>query len=93
MDIHKISWFWLANTTSALIGVKTCMFLITKLFGMLTGSLVYVLLKNKLSILLEQRKTSDLKMIFKPMILFPLIGLALLSPIPAIYKNSIEKDE
>lgn len=78
--------FWVVNIVPGLLGVLTSTYVIATFFGIIPGSLVYVMLGNGLGFFFDQDKTPDLKIIFEPHILVPLLLLAGLSIVPIIYK-------
>lgn len=79
--------FWVVNIVPGLLGVRTSTFFITTLVGIIPGSFVYVLLGNGLGHLFDQNLTPNLRIIFEPQILLPLIALAVLSFIPTLYQR------
>jgi uncharacterized membrane protein YdjX (TVP38/TMEM64 family) len=79
--------FWLVNLVPALIGVPLGIFVVTTFVGIIPGTVVYSSIGNGLGAILDEGKTPDLGIIFEPSILLPLVGLALLSLIPVVYKR------
>ena len=79
--------FWLVNIVPALLNVRLRIFIIATFIGIIPGSLVYASLGNGLGTILSSEQTTDLHILFKPSILWPLVGLAVLSLIPVIYKR------
>ncbi len=79
--------FWVVNIVPALLGVKARTFILATFLGIIPGSIIYTSLGNSLNHLFEQGQTPNLKIIFSPEILLPLLGLALLSMLPIIYKK------
>jgi uncharacterized membrane protein YdjX (TVP38/TMEM64 family) len=79
--------FWLVNIVAGLFDVKLSTFFITTVVGIIPGSFVYVSVGNGLGALFAEGKTPDLSIIFKPSILLPILGLAVLSLVPIIYKR------
>jgi len=79
--------FWVINIVPALLKVRLAIFVAATLIGILPGSLVYVMAGNGLGSLLATEQTPDLTIIFNPSIFLPLIGLAVLSLVPVIYKK------
>jgi uncharacterized membrane protein YdjX (TVP38/TMEM64 family) len=75
--------FWLVNLVPALVGVRLPTFVLATLLGILPGTFVYASLGNGLGSLVEE---PDLAVVFKPSLLFPIIGLALLALVPVAYK-------
>ena len=79
--------FWLVNIVPALLNVRLRTYIIATFFGIIPGVLVYVSVGNGLDTLFQTGQTPDLGIIFKPAILLPLLGLAILSLIPVIFKK------
>ncbi|MFN7097047.1 MAG: TVP38/TMEM64 family protein [Gammaproteobacteria bacterium] len=79
--------FWLINVASPLLSVPFRTFAITTFIGIIPGTFVYVWLGSGLGAVFDKNQTLDLNIIFKPYILLPLIGLALLSLLPVIYHH------
>lgn len=79
--------FWLINIVPAFFKIRTSTYMLSTFLGIIPGSFVYVLVGNGISSVIAEGKTPDLKIIFQPYILAPLIGLAILSLIPIVYKK------
>lgn len=79
--------FWLVNLVPALLGVKLRTYVLATFFGIMPGSLVYCSVGNGLGAVFDAGETPDLGIIFTPDILLPILGLALLSLIPVLYKK------
>ncbi len=79
--------FFLVNLAPAFLGVSLRTYIIATLFGIIPGTFVYTLVGNGLGAVFDAGGTPDLGIIFKPEILFPILGLALLALIPVIYKR------
>ncbi|MEM7443660.1 MAG: TVP38/TMEM64 family protein [Pseudomonadota bacterium] len=79
--------FWLVNLVPALLGVRLTTFAIATLIGIIPGTVVFVSVGNGLGATLDRGETPNLGIIFDPAILLPLIGLAVLSLLPALYKK------
>lgn len=79
--------FWLVNLVPAFLGVPLRTFVIGTFFGIIPGSAVYTLVGNGLGTVLDAGGKPDLGLIFTPEILAPIIGLALLSLVPVVYKR------
>jgi len=79
--------FWLVNIVPGLLNVRFKQYLIATFLGIIPGTVVYVSLGNGLGAIFDQAQTPNLGIIFKPEVLLPLIGLAILSIIPVIYKK------
>jgi len=79
--------FWLVNLVPAFLGVKLRTDIIGTFFGIMPGSMVYASVGNGLGAVFEQGGKPDLGIIFTPEILGPILGLAMLSIVPIIYKR------
>lgn len=79
--------FWLVNIVPALLGISKQTFVIATFLGIIPGSFIYVLVGNGLGHVLDANKTPNLRIIFDPEVLIPLLALALISLIPVGYKH------
>jgi uncharacterized membrane protein YdjX (TVP38/TMEM64 family) len=78
--------FWFVNLVPAFFGMRLRTFATVSFFGMAPGSFVYSSLGAGAGALIEQGKTPDVHIIFQPRVLLPLLALAVLSLVPAVYK-------
>lgn len=79
--------FWLVNLVPALLNVRLSTYVLATVIGIIPGSYVFSSIGNGAASLLDRGEAPDLSVIFTPDILIPLLGLALLSTIPVIYKK------
>lgn len=79
--------FWLINIVPGLLGMRFWAYVIATFIGIIPGTFVYVSVGNGLGALFDQDQTPNLSVIFSPEVLLPLLGLAVLSIIPVIYKR------
>jgi signal transduction histidine kinase/uncharacterized membrane protein YdjX (TVP38/TMEM64 family) len=79
--------FWLVNLAPAFLGVGLRSFALATVIGIIPGTAVYVGVGNGLGEVLDAGGTPDLHIIFRPAILLPIIGLAVLSLVPVIYRS------
>lgn len=79
--------FWLVNIVSALLAIPKCIFILATLIGTVPLSLIFTMIGNDLGTILEANDTPDLTILFKPKILFALLGLGLFALLPVIYKT------
>jgi uncharacterized membrane protein YdjX (TVP38/TMEM64 family) len=79
--------FWVVNIVPALFNMRLISFVIATFIGIIPGTVVYAGLGNGLEKLIASGKTPELNIIFKPEILLPLLGLAILSLLPILYKK------
>ncbi|WP_419903650.1 TVP38/TMEM64 family protein [Kiloniella sp.] len=79
--------FWLVNLVPAFVGVSLRNYMIATFIGIIPGTFVYASVGNGLDAIFRSGETPDLGIILKPEILMPIMGLALLSLIPVLYKR------
>lgn len=79
--------FWLVNLVPAFLGVSTTTYVVGTFFGIIPGSFIYASVGNGLGALIDAGQDPDLGIIFRPEILGPLVGLAVLALLPVIYKR------
>ena len=78
--------FWLVNLVPAFLGVPLSTFIIGTFFGIIPLSAVYASVGNGLGAVIDAGRSPDLSIIFDPAIIGPIIGLAILALLPAVYK-------
>ena len=76
--------FWLVNLVPALVGVKLRTYVLATFLGIIPATLVFSSLGNGLGSVVEE---PDLGIVFRPSVLVPIVGLALLALIPVGYKR------
>ena len=79
--------FWLVNLVPAFLGVSTATYVIGTFVGIIPGTFVYASVGNGLGALIDAGQDPDLGIIFRPEILGPLVGLAVLALVPVVYKK------
>lgn len=79
--------FWLVNLVPAFLGVPLRTYVVATAVGIIPGSLVYASVGNGLGVVFETGGRPDLGIIFKPEIILPIIGLAVLAMLPVAYKK------
>jgi uncharacterized membrane protein YdjX (TVP38/TMEM64 family) len=79
--------FWLVNLVPAFFGVSLRTFVLCSFFGMAPGSFVYSSVGAGAGALIAQGQAPDLRIIFQPDVLLPLIALAILALVPVAYKK------
>jgi uncharacterized membrane protein YdjX (TVP38/TMEM64 family) len=80
--------FWLVNLVPAMVGVSLPVFVLATFLGIIPGSVVYASLGEGLGSVVEE---PDLAIVFRPRVLLPIIGLALLALLPVGYKRWRDK--
>lgn len=79
--------FFLVNIVPALLNIRLSTFVLATFIGIIPGSFVYASVGSGLEHIFSLGNTPDLTIIFQPQILLPIIGLAILSLLPTIYKQ------
>lgn len=79
--------FFIVNLVPAFLGVSPAIYVLGTFFGIIPGTLVYASVGNGLGAVFDAGGTPDLGIIFKPAILVPIVGLAVLALIPVAYKK------
>ena len=79
--------FWLVNLVAGASGMPLWVYVVATFFGMIPGAFVYAGIGNGVSALIASGQHPDPYTIFRPNILLPLLGLALLALLPVIYKR------
>lgn len=79
--------FWLVNLVPALVGVRLPVFVTATVLGIVPGGAVYAGLGHGLGAILAEGGRPDLGLIFRPDILLPLIGLAVLALLPVLWRR------
>lgn len=79
--------FFLVNLAAGLLGVRLVPYVLATALGIVPGTFVYAGLGNGLGAIFESGGAPDLGLIFRPQVLWPLIGLAVLSLLPVIWRG------
>ena len=85
--------FFVANLIPAFLGVPLYRFVVSTFLGIIPGSLVYTSVGAGLGDVFARGETPNLGIIFEPYILFPILGLCLLSLLPVVIKKWTGKKE
>lgn len=85
--------FFVANLIPALLAVPVYRFAISTFFGIMPGSLVYTSVGAGLGEVFSRGETPNFGIVKEPHILFPMIGLCLLSLLPVAIKAFSGKKE
>jgi uncharacterized membrane protein YdjX (TVP38/TMEM64 family) len=79
--------FWLVNLVPAFLGVPLPTYVAATFLGIIPGTLVYASVGNGLGAVFDAGQSPDLGIIFRPEILFPIVGLAVLAILPVAYRK------
>lgn len=79
--------FWLVNLVPAFLGVALTTYVVATFVGIIPGSLVYASVGNGLGAVFDAGGTPDLRIIFQPEIITPIVGLAVLAMLPVAYRK------
>ena len=79
--------FFIVNLGAALVGVRFPVFMVTTFFGILPGTFVFASIGNGISVVLQAGERPDLSVMSKPEIALPIVGLAMLSLAPMVWRR------
>ena len=79
--------FWLVNLAPAFLGVRLSAFIGATFIGIIPGTFVFASLGAGLGAVFERGERPDLGLIFEPRVILPILALALLSLVPALYRR------
>lgn len=79
--------FWLVNLAAGFVDIPLRTFLSATVLGILPGSLVYAGLGSGLGEVFASGQEPNLRVIFEPHVLLPLVGLGLLSLLPVVLRR------
>jgi len=77
--------FWLVNIVPALLGMRLGPYVLATLIGIIPAAFVYAGVGASFGLLFERGESPDLGIIFEWRFLLPLLGLAVLALVPALY--------
>lgn len=77
--------FWLVNIAPAIFKVPLRTYAITTFLGIIPGTAVYCSVGAGLGGVFDRNQAPDLKVIFEPQVLLPILALAALSLVPMLY--------
>lgn len=79
--------FWLVNLVPALLGVPLWTYVVATVLGIIPATVVYASIGAGLGDVLARGEAPDLSILWDPVILGPLFGLAALAALPIAYKG------
>lgn len=79
--------FWLVNLAAGIAGMRLLPYVGATFLGIIPGALVYAGLGSGFGHLIAGGQAPDLALVFRPRVLAPLIGLAVLALIPVGYRR------
>ena len=92
MRLVPVIPFFIANLAPAFLGVSLRNFVLTTFFGIIPGGLVYTSIGAGLSEVFARGETPDLGLLFEPVVIGPILGLAALAALPILIKLIRRKD-
>lgn len=87
MRLLPVFPFFLVNLAAALLQVSLRVFFITTFLGIMPGALVFASIGNGVSFVVQSGSEPDLSLATQPVVIFPLIGLAVLTLVPVILRR------
>jgi uncharacterized membrane protein YdjX (TVP38/TMEM64 family) len=91
LRLIPVAPFWGVNLAAAILRVPLRTFVIATAIGILPGGFVYAWLGSGIEHIIASGQTPDLKIIFSPQVLGPLLGLAALALLPTVWKFVSQK--
>lgn len=91
LRLLPIAPFFGVNLAAAFLGVPLRTFILATAIGILPGGFVYAWLGSGIEHVIASGATPDLKIIFSPQVLGPLLGLAALALLPTVWKFVSQK--
>jgi uncharacterized membrane protein YdjX (TVP38/TMEM64 family) len=79
--------FWVVNLAAAVAGIRLTVFVPATFLGIAPASFVLSSIGSGVGTILAEGRTPDLSVLFSARILLPLLGLALLSLLPALMRR------
>jgi len=79
--------FWAVNLVPAFLGVDIKTFVIATFIGIIPGAAIYASVGNGLDEVIAAGGGPELGIVLRPAVLVPLLGLAVLSLVPVLYKK------
>jgi uncharacterized membrane protein YdjX (TVP38/TMEM64 family) len=86
LRLLPIAPFFGVNLAAAFLGVRLRTFIIATAIGILPGGFVYAWLGSGIEHVIASGAQPDLKIIFAPQVIGPLMGLAALALLPTVWK-------
>jgi uncharacterized membrane protein YdjX (TVP38/TMEM64 family) len=93
LRLLPIAPFWLVNAAAGLAGAPLGAYTLATFLGILPATFIYSAIGAGLGELFARGETPDLGVIFEPFVLGPLVGLALLSLTPVVWKRVRRRKE
>jgi uncharacterized membrane protein YdjX (TVP38/TMEM64 family) len=79
--------FWLVNLVAATSGMSLLPYVVATVLGIIPAGIVYASLGSGLGALLDRGEAPDLAILFRPGILLPILGLAVLALLPPAWRR------
>ena len=79
--------FWIVNLAAAVAGIRLAVFVPATLLGIAPASFVLSSIGAGVGTILAEGRTPDLSVLFSARVLLPLLGLAVLSLLPALLRR------
>ena len=86
LRLIPVAPFWGVNLAAAVLRVPLRTFVIATAIGIIPGGFVYAWLGSGIEHLIASGAKPDLKIIFSPQVIGPLMGLAALALLPTVWK-------
>ena len=84
--------FFIINIAAGVLKIRLSTFFWATIIGMIPGTVIYTWVGTSLGYVLDKGDKLNMKIIFEPRFILPIIGLALLSLVPTLYKKLKKKN-
>ena len=79
--------FWLVNLVAGAAGLRLPVYVIGTFFGMIPVSFIFASLGNGFGTVVAEGRPPDPTTLFRPSVLLPILGLAVLALLPVFYRH------
>jgi uncharacterized membrane protein YdjX (TVP38/TMEM64 family) len=79
--------FWLVNLVAGAVGLRLWVYVVGTFIGIIPVTFIFASLGNGLGTLVEEGRTPDLAVLYRPSVLLPILGLAALALLPVVYRR------
>ncbi len=79
--------FWLVNLVAGAVGLRLSIYVLGTFIGIIPGTFILASVGNGLGTLVDEGRRPDLAILFRPSVLLPILGLAVLVLLPILYQR------
>jgi uncharacterized membrane protein YdjX (TVP38/TMEM64 family) len=79
--------FWLVNLVAGAVGLRLWVYVLGTFIGIIPVTFIFASLGDGLGSVVEEGKAPDVAILYRPSVLFPILGLAVLVLLPVAYRR------